>query len=131
MSHFSPVLALLLVACGGPRGPAPVAHRSASVADHETAAENHERRADEIEARQRPEREVTGAPGMQCVDQPLAGVPETGGKPINVLRPCWTAVLSPTEQDKRDADQHRQQAAEHRAAAAALIGAERQHCRGM
>ena len=46
-------------------------------------------------------------------------------------RVCWTSITNPTEQHKEDAEKHKKMAADHRAGAQALAGAEAQSCAGL
>lgn len=125
------LVSALLVGCASNRSDAPVTHRSQSAGEHAAAAAAHERQAAAIDDGRSVQPESAPPSGLECADQPLAGIPETGGKPINVLRPCWTSVLSPDEQDRRDSDEHRRIAARHRAAASSLRSAEAEHCQGI
>src|SRR5262245_22225824 len=46
-------------------------------------------------------------------------------------RPCWTSLSNPSAAQKVDAEKHRKMAADHRAAAGALRGAESRACVGI
>lgn len=112
-----------LAACGGPDTPP---ERPLSLLEHEQAAKAHEREQQSHEHAQREGAARRVEERYRCVDQPLAGVPYSGGQPIQVMRPCWTIERGGDE--AREAEAHRKEAARHRTAAAKLAGAERDAC---
>jgi hypothetical protein len=83
-----------------------------SVAEHESAAGAHENEA-------RPHADLY---------DPNAQVKATRCDGRN---PCWAAISNPTEGHLEDAKKHRKMAADHRAAAQALRGAEASACVGI
>lgn len=137
MHQLTPTAALacaltLLPACsGGSRQTFPPRHLSAS--QHDAEADRNEREAAEHEAvYQASRRQEAGWPPVHCFDQVVSmPAPAPAGQPLTVLRPCWTAELSPSKHQLREAAEHRRQAAEHRAMAATLRRAERDACRGL
>lgn len=119
------VAALLMAGCGASEPPPPERPRgAASLLDR---ARRCEREAAEHEAMAgRPESRV---PLDSCVS-PIDDVSTTGGKPLVVRRPCWTGLIRPDVQHRREAARLREQAARYRARAAALLRMERQACAG-
>lgn len=110
--HVLTVLALgssALLACASTPGAKP---QDMSAAQHEQAAAAHEAMATPQPAQ--------GSANVQ---------PMTGG--CDGKNPCWTSMSSPTEQHRSDQKKHMQMAADHRAAAQALRGAEAQYCSGI
>ncbi len=116
---------LATAGCAGkppPDGDLAASEHLAEADRHEQVASDHERRA--LLAEQDPSR-----PPMTCVDQPLAGVPYSGTEPLQVMKPCWRT--DDGEAHRRAAQRNLREAAEHRASAAALLGAERRACAGV
>jgi hypothetical protein len=107
------VMALLLASCGASQhsGTHPA---DMSAKEHEQSAENEDRlaegHADQYNPSATDERE-------HC----------TGGRD----RVCWTATVNPTRAHIATADEHREAAAQHRAASQALRDAEAQACAGL
>ncbi len=123
--------ALFVASCAAPK-PIDRGHdRPLSVAEHQQEADRHEHEAEQQESLYRPEAANPNAQPLQCFDQPLAGVPTDGTEAIPLMRPCWTVNNNPTAHHKQAAEAHLRAAAEHRAQAAELLGAEKQSCRGM
>jgi hypothetical protein len=100
----------LLVACAGNSGTKP---QDASAADHDVMAQREERAA-----------EAHGAGLDQNAIAKSAGQCGPGAA-------CWTSSASPTDADRQQAQRHRELAAKHRAASAALVSAEQQACVGI
>lgn len=123
--------ALFLASCATPKPIDRGHNRPLSVAEHQQEADRHEQEAEKQQSLYRPEANNPNAQPLQCFDQPLAGVPTDGTEDIPLMRPCWTVDTNPTANHKRAAEAHLRAAAEHRAKAAALLGAEKQSCRGM
>jgi hypothetical protein len=126
-SPLPTVLSLALLAataCGGASGP--ITERPLSAHDHMTAADESERRAADHERRILSE--PAGGPPIECLDQPLAGIPYSGTEPLHIMRPCWASHADP---DRTEAERLRNAAARHRAAAADLLGAEKRACAGL
>lgn len=121
-----------LVACGAPRGgQLPPAHYSAE--RHLEEAARHDQLArDNVELAQQAARaeQQSGQP-IECKDLPLEGVSTTGGEPLEILRPCWTSVTSPSAHYEARARRHRERAAWHRTRASALVETERLACAGL
>lgn len=108
------------------QNPRPRTSEQPGAAEHATEASRHDSEA------QRHDRAHGADPETpQCFDRPLAGIPSTGGQRINVLRPCWTAVVKSTADHKRVAQKHRETAARHRVAARQLVQTERKACKGL
>lgn len=118
--------ALLMASCGASEPPPPERPRSA--AGMLDTAERSEQEAAQHEAMAgRPEARV---PPDHCVT-PLDDVSTTGGEPLVVRRPCWTGLLLPDLQHRREAARLREQAARHRERAEALLRMEREACTGL
>jgi hypothetical protein len=88
-----------------------------SAAHHQAAAGEEEARADAHAEEYDPDAE---RPKETC----LRGKGTTGGA-------CWSETSNPTEKHKARAEEHRELAAKHRAAAQALVEAERSACGGI
>jgi hypothetical protein len=112
-----------MIACGGAGGPV---ERPMSAHDHMAAADVSERRAADHDRQARAE--PASGPAIECLDQPLAGIPYSGTEPLQILRPCWSTHADP---DRTEAERLRKVAARHRDAAADLIGAEQRACAGL
>ncbi len=90
-----------------------------SVAGHAAAASGHE------------------AEATQHAAMYSAGARETrercprGPAIVENSNPCWTSVTNPTEEHLREAERHRQMAADHRAGSQALRDAEARACVGI
>lgn len=119
-----------LVACGG-SNQNEVPKRPMSVAQHEAAAQEHDEEAEAHERLYQPAEERTSGQPIECIDQPLAGIPYSGTEPMQVMRPCWTADQNPTTHHLREAARHREEAARHRGEAKKLLGAEQDACAGL
>lgn len=130
MKRAALVSLLVAVACGGPTKEAPHGHLSTS--EHHTEAERHDKIAEGHERAVQRNYESQGRGEIQCVDQPLAGQPTSGGERIPLIKPCWTREMDPANiAHKRAAARHRRLAAEHRSRAEMLARIERRNCRGM
>jgi hypothetical protein len=111
-------LALFPVALGC--GPAAVAQPHAmSATEHEAAASQ--------------EQQVAESHGQQY--DPAASVTKKNCGPRNARSytegPCWTSDTNPTEEHGKDAEHHRELAAQHRAASETLRTAESRACSGI
>lgn len=102
-----------------------------SATEHRQAARAHDRAAEQHEAAALSREQQDPNADTRCFDQPLEGVAESGGERYELLRPCWTALTSPSARERREAMRHREIAAAHRARARALQEAERDHCAGL
>jgi hypothetical protein len=90
-----------------------------STAGHEAAASGHEAEATRHEAMYSPEaREAR----ERCRRDPVV---------VDASFPCWTSVRNPTEEHRREAERHRQMAADHRAGSQVLRDAEARACVGI
>lgn len=117
---------------GGSNDTLPARHLSAE--EHEAEASRHEREAEEHEARAERYEAVERSEGtgsIRCFDRPLEGVTYSGGEPIETLRPCWTSLTSPSARERNEAEDHRRQAARHRARATELRTTEARACAGL
>jgi hypothetical protein len=123
---IAPLLVLVAAACGGADSPVPA--RPLGVSDHERAAREHEREAASHDAARRTHARERPEDHYRCIDQALEP-PYSGGKPIEILRPCWTE--DPVYDHAAAAARHRAEAARHRAMAAALVDVERARCAGL
>ena len=116
---------LVTAACGGnQQGP-----ERLSVGENLAEADRHDREAGEQERLYAQSRRAEGAP-IQCYDQRLPD-PSLGGEPVRVLRPCWTKEQQPSDHHLDAARAQRNEAARHRAVAAAMLRAERAACQGL
>jgi hypothetical protein len=111
-----PMMALIgsLVACAGNQGMHGTRPHDMSIAQHEAAAANEEQTARD---EQLAARETT-----TCV--PLKATSAATQSGIA----CWTSRANPTKAEKAEIARHEKLAAEHRAAASALVEAEAQSC---
>jgi hypothetical protein len=100
----------LVLACAGNSGTKP---HDASAAKHETMAQQEERAAE--------------GHGAGLDQKATAKHPGQCGRDAA----CWTSSASPTDADRQEAQRHRELAAKHRAASAALVTAEQQACVGL
>jgi hypothetical protein len=108
ISLISSIVALTL-GCAAAPGTQP---HDASAAQHEAMAAREDRAAGAHAEQHDPK---ASTPGEQCAGW--------GG--------CWTSSRNPTAQHAEDAKQHHELAQKHRAAAAALAGAEASSCAGL
>lgn len=108
---FALALTLVASACGAAAGTQP---HDMSAADHQAAAAQEEEQAAGHAAQHDPNAQETIAP---C----------EGGNG----RVCWTDTVNPTEEHKKDAEQHHHLASQHRAASQALVDAEKSACAGI
>ena len=104
-------LALVAGACGHAAGTEP---HEMSTAQHETAAQQEESQGAEHASQYDPNAAKTEE---RC----------TAGK----SRVCWTATTNPTEEHRKADEEHKELAAQHRAASQALKDAEAQACSGL
>ena len=110
---------LLLSACASPPAPKDPGHsRPLSVQEHMEEAHRHEREAKAHSDLSTPAPESADGVPIQCFDQPLAGIPYSGGKPLRIMRPCWTVHSTTAGYHGKYAEVHLQAAAEHRTQAA-------------
>ena len=107
---FASVFALALGGCAAP-GTAP---QDMSAAQHEAMAKQ----------------EDSAAAGHEVQHDPNA-VEKTEHCPRGSSNPCWTSTANPTQKHASDAESHKEMAAKHRAAAAALAQAEATACSGI
>lgn len=112
---------------GGPRA----SQDGQGVSYHLAQSEQHARAADAQERELRGAPETASGQRLQCADDPLAGVSTTGTERYQVMRPCWTSVVNPTEAERRAAERHRDEAARHRLRAEQLVAAEAAACAGL
>jgi hypothetical protein len=112
------IAALLLSACAGDPGTRP---HDASAADHNAMAQQEDRAAEAHSG------EAKSAGTDSNLDNRSTA---KGGSPCG-RGGCWTSSVNPTERNKEDAQRHRELAAKHRAASAALVTAEQQACEGL
>ncbi len=127
-------IAAVLTLAAGCAAPQPIDRghdKPLSVAEHQEEAQRHEREAQAQESLYRPEAANPNAQPVQCFDRPLAGVPTDGTEDIPLMRPCWSVETNPTAHHRQAAATHLHAAEVHRAKAAALLGAEKESCRGM
>jgi hypothetical protein len=104
-----PSLFFAITACGGNQGTQP---HDMSQVQHEQAAQQEEQAA--------------GGHADQHDPGATEVTKECGGRGA-----CWTSRSNPTAQHKEDAEKHRELAAQHRAASAALAQAEASACVGI
>jgi hypothetical protein len=114
---------LALTACGGGERIPP---RPLGAADHYAEARRHDDEAS-AERKLADEAERHAAPTVACGDRGLAGQSTSGGVPVSLVVPCWTA------RDDARAHEHRAEILErdarvHRATAKRLVDAERAAC---
>ncbi len=125
-----PVVVASAGACGGGAKES-MPPRYLGATQHEQEAMRQDREADQHEAAYESQRraEATRSPAAQCADQPLwVPDPTSGGERLPVLRPCWTSDQRSSQDQLREAAEHRREAARHIEAAAALRKAERESC---
>lgn len=103
------VVAAFLAACGSDQRTRP---HDATAAEHRAMAEREQRAA---AAHDEASRRAAG--------------PHYARRPCG--RGCWTSDVNPTARHARDAERHRELAAEHRAASSALVAAEGEACAGI
>jgi hypothetical protein len=120
------VTALLAASCGGQQQRP---ERRLSVAQHEAEAVRHEREAAQHERLYAQSRQAEGKP-IQCYDQRTPD-PASGGEPLRVLRPCWTAQQRPSRHHLDEAQAEHQEASRHLSVAASMRRAEREACQGL
>jgi hypothetical protein len=120
-----PLTLLALAACGGSQS----SPERLSATNHELEARRHDRAASEHERSYRRIRQAETDP-IQCYDQRSPN-PQSGGEPVQVLRPCWTSEQSPSRHHLEEATAERREAARHRAVAASLRRTEREACAGL
>ncbi len=106
---FSALASVIVVACASDPGTRP---HDMSEGSHETAAKQEDQAATGHESQYKPSAETTTE---KCGSK--------GG--------CWTSTTNPTKEHDADAQHHRELAAKHRAASAALAQAETQACAGI
>lgn len=125
--------AAALVACGGAEKNKPLSDhpQPLSVNEHMQEARRHDAAAERSDASYDPERAKSSPRTPQCYADPIEGQSTSGGKPLEIMRPCWTSVTNPTAHHLEDAERNRREAEAHRARAAALIGAEKRACAGL
>lgn len=122
----------LLAACGSNKPPPLADHpQPLSVNEHMQEAERHDAAAKRSSGSYDPEKSVTQPRVQRCYEDPVADQSTSGGKPLEIMRPCWTSVTNPTAHHLEDAERDRREADAHRAKAAALIGAEKRACAGL
>jgi hypothetical protein len=114
------------ISCGGSSRPP----ERLSVKEHLDEAARHDSVAEQHQNSYDGSRRAEGGP-IECYDQPLAPAPRSGAEEIRIVKPCWTREHSPSEFHREIAAKNRREAAEHRAAAAALVAAEREACEGI
>lgn len=107
------------VACAGDPGTRP---HDMSAAQHQSAAEQEEAAGTAHGAQY--DRAATK-------DSTICGQTGTIGPSTQTGPPCWTSRTNPTAQHAEDAKRHRELAAKHRAASAALVEAEQKACAGI
>jgi hypothetical protein len=125
-------IAALALGCGSPSKQRPLSDHAQplSVAEHTDEAQRHDAEAAREASSYDPERgRSTASP--RCYDDPIAGQSTSGGKPLEILRPCWSSVSNPTAIHLETAERDRREAEAHRARAAELIGAEKRACAGL
>ncbi len=94
------------------------------------AAERHESRAqDEYRAARLGPTDPTQS--YQCGDRVLADQATSGGVPLTPVMPCWDTAEESASHHRYEADRERTIAERHRIAAAKLVDAERDACRGL
>ncbi len=113
-SSFVGIASALLFACAGDPGTHP---HDASSADHQAMAQQEDQAADAHGG---------AAKASGSDDRFTAKNTSQCGR-----SGCWTSSVNPTEEYKQDAQRHRELAAKHRAASAALVAAEQQACEGL
>jgi hypothetical protein len=102
-----------------------------SAAEHEQLAAFEDKEADEQDRGNPKDVDSLREGPIECIDRPLAGVPYSGTEPLPVMRPCWTVEQNPTTAHRKEALRLREEAARHRAQAAALRRAELTACAGL
>ncbi len=110
------VSAVLLLACGPAPGTRP----------HDMSVEHHEEAAGaetELAAAHEAEYDPDATAPLRCSDSTAS--------PVALDQPCWTGEMNPTAAHRAEADRHRELAAAHRAAAAALHEVEARECVGL
>ena len=99
----------------------------------------HTARPDEMSTTQHTQearRQERAGNADQARYDPQATVTETNCGPtqrvgVEAVIPCWTSVTNPTDHHREAAEQHRREAADHRAASEVLRNAERDACAGL
>lgn len=91
--------------------------------------EPHAMSAAEHEAAANQEQQSSEAHGEQF--DPAAAVTKERCSPTKAGTTCWTSETNPTAEHSKDAEQHRELAAKHRAASEALRTAEASACSGI
>ena len=120
MSKLWMILTMIpTVACAGDPGTRP---HDMSAAQHQSAAEQEEAAGKAHGTQYDP-----GA----TKDSTICGQAGTIRPFTQTGPPCWTSRTNPTAQHSQDAERHRELAAKHRAAAAALVEAEQKACAGI
>lgn len=122
---------LFAFSCAKPPPPKNPHPEPLSVAEHIAEAKRHEAEAARQQAMYVPNPAERGRT-LKCFEQvnPVPA-PDDGGERIPLLRPCWTTPANPTAIHLEEAQENRREADEHRARAAALIGAEKRSCQGL
>lgn len=121
--HWTTTFALLASACASTPGARP---HDMSAARHEQEAAAHTQTGEQHAARYDQDATVTE---RHC--RPRKGDTGPPGAVVTGTRICWTSVTNPTEAHLEQAQEHRRQAADHRAASRALRDAEAQACAGI
>jgi hypothetical protein len=116
---MSMILMAVSVGCASDPGTHP---HDLSVVQHESAARQEETRATAHGAEYDP---------AAAKDSTVCGQAGTIRPATQSGPPCWTSRSNPTEQHTREAAEHRELAAKHRAASAALVQAEQRACAGI
>ena len=117
---FVCVLAFTAFGCGHAAGTHP---SDMSAAEHQAAAKQESLSADHHASQFDPAASTEG--------RSTCGGALDGGDTNLWLGVCWTELVNPTEEHRKQAETHRELAAKHRAAAAALAEAEAQACEGI
>jgi hypothetical protein len=111
----SALVLLLAAGCASTPGAHP---HDMSVAHHEAEASEHTAEANRHAA-------MSDAPLRAGPDRCLPAGPSGSSNA------CWTSIANPTEEHRREAERHRQMAADHRAASQTLRDAEARACSGL
>lgn len=124
------ILSLLsAVACAGDRPPDPTPPRPLTVRDHLRAAEAQDQAA---AGNQQNAETLRGAPMTWfCDDDPLATQATSGFEQLTHEIPCWSNQLQGSILDDLDALELRRNADRHRQAAAQMVAAEQAWCQGL
>jgi hypothetical protein len=118
--------ACLVASCGAPEQPPPEKPRSVANLLEQAKRCEKEATAHEVMARAPEAATTTDA----CVS-PIDDVSTSGGERLVQRRPCWTGLAPPSLRHEREAERLREEAAHHRAQAAALLRMEREACAGI